>query len=81
MFERGKEGARVERDTHPYTNRTFRLQSSTSAAILYEGADMIVMELAMRMQYASYVLDRGFTHFDRIAEGVGEILEVEFRSL
>lgn len=81
MFEIAREGARAERDTHPYINRTFRLQSSTSAAILFGSESMVVVELAMRMQYASYVLDRGYSFFDRIAENTGELIEVELRSL
>lgn len=81
MFETARRGARVERDTHAYNNRTFRLQSSTSAAVLYDSEDMVVVELAMRMQYASFVRNMGLTNFDSIVENVGELMALELSSL
>lgn len=60
--------ASEERRTHAYRNRTGTLQSETQASEIRESGDETVIELAMNTEYASYVVDRGFSQFREIAE-------------
>ncbi len=60
--------AAEERRTHTYRNRTFDLQNGTQASEIRESGDEIAIELSMDTEYASYVVDRGFSQFREIAE-------------
>jgi hypothetical protein len=62
-----KEAAMTERFTHEYKNQTGHLQQSTEAAVVSETDNEIEIHLEMGEEYASYVVDRGYSEFEEIA--------------
>jgi hypothetical protein len=67
MLRAAKHSAKYERDTHPYTNRTFRLQRSTDAGMM-GGWEEISVVLYMGMYYASFVNNLGYSHIENAAQ-------------
>jgi phosphoserine phosphatase len=59
--------ATEERDTHAYQNQTGHAQQGTKAAVVSEGSDEFKATLEMAEEYSSYLVDRGFSRFDKIA--------------
>jgi hypothetical protein len=53
--------AAEERRTHVYNNYTFRLEGSTFALGPFERGDDVEVEYGARMEYASFVENRGRT--------------------
>lgn len=76
----------IEREGHPYRNRTGNLERST---ISYDAADPrdreIVVHAEMGMSYASHVNDLGYSRIDDVmknaAEGIQNRLEQEAEKL
>lgn len=66
----------IERQGHPYRNRTGNLERST---ISYDAADPrdreIVVVAEMGMSYASFVNDRGYSRIDDVMRNAGEEIE------
>lgn len=62
-----KQAALEERLTHRYKNQTGHLQQSTAATVVSEDDDGIEIHLEMGEEYATYVIDRGFSEFESIA--------------
>lgn len=62
-----KEAALEERLTHTYQNQTGHLQQSTAAVVVSEDDDGIEIHLEMGEEYATYVIDRGYSRFEKIA--------------
>lgn len=66
----------IERQGHPYRNRTGNLQRST---ISYDAADPrdreITVVAEMGMSYASFVNDRGYSLIDDVMRNAGEEIE------
>lgn len=58
--------AAYERANHTYKNRTGNLERSTQGSVTKDG-DTFEVSLVMGMEYASYVVGRGFSQID-IAE-------------
>lgn len=61
MFDVLFEVAAEARDSHQYTNRTGDLEGSTYAVPISRDPSNVEIELAARMEYASFVDDRGFS--------------------
>lgn len=59
--------AAYERANHLYKNRTGNLEKSTIGKVTKSG-DEIEASLQMNMDYASYVVNRGFSKIDEAAE-------------
>ena len=59
--------AAEERNTHDYRNQTGHLQQSTRAVVVDESDDHFEAHLEMGEEYASYVVDRGYSNFRNIA--------------
>lgn len=59
--------AQFERDTHPYTNRTGRLEHTTRGYVAVATDTDTVGCLEMFMPYASFVRCRGYSHIDEAA--------------
>ena len=57
MWSAGVLAANSERDTHEYTNRTFRLQMNTGAQIVSNTAMVSTISVEMDTHYASYIVD------------------------
>lgn len=68
MLRVGQYWAAYERATHPYTNRTYRLQRSTDATMSSMG-DGATLCLRMEMFYASYVDNLGYSNIRQAAAG------------
>lgn len=62
-----KQAALEERFTHRYQNQTGHLQQSTAAVVVSETDNEIEVHLEIGEEYASYVVDRGFSDFEDIA--------------
>ncbi len=66
----------IEREGHPYRNRTGNLQRST---ISYDSADPRDREIKvyaeMGMDYASHVNDRGYSLIDGVMKNAGEEIQ------
>lgn len=60
--------ATEERDTHTYQNQTGHAQQGTKAAVVSEGDNEFVATLEMGEEYSSYLVARGYSRFDKIAE-------------
>lgn len=58
-----EQAAAYERGSHRYQNRTGNLEGSTRGYATRQG-DEIEVSLEMGMDYASYVVDRGFSNID-----------------
>jgi hypothetical protein len=63
---------------HAYQNRTGFLEASTYASAVEESGDEAVVELAARMDYASYVNNRGLMRIDERAAEAATELEYAF---
>lgn len=59
--------AAIERRTHAYRNRTRRLEGSTFALGPFHDGDGARVEFGARMEYASYVEDRGLSRVTDLA--------------
>ena len=69
--------AEQERQTHAYQNRTGNLEASTVGQWAGESGDLYAVELRMGdydAPYASFVVDRGYSNFHRIAERAGKAI-------
>lgn len=62
-----QEAAIEERFTHAYQNQTGHLQQSTGAVVVSESDNEVEIHLEMGEEYASYVVDRGYSKFEEIA--------------
>jgi hypothetical protein len=66
----------IEREGHPYRNRTGNLERST---ISYDAASPrdreIVVHAEMGMHYASYVNDLGYSRIDDVMKNAGEAIQ------
>lgn len=62
-----KMAAMEERRTHRYINRTGRLERETKASMVRSSRNRAVGELVMNTDYASYIVQRGFSSIERIA--------------
>lgn len=60
--------ASEERNTHAYQNQTGHLQQSTAMHIVSEDSDSFTATLEMGEEYASFVVKRGYSRFDKIAK-------------
>lgn len=60
--------ANEERNTHRYQNQTGHLQQSTAAHVVSEDSDSFTATLEMGEEYASYVVKRKYSDFDKIAK-------------
>lgn len=58
--------AAEERNTHEYRNQTGHLQQSTRAQVVDESDDYFEAHLEMGEEYASHVVDRGYSNFRNI---------------
>ncbi len=67
-----------ERRTHVYNNYTFRLEGSTFALGPFSGDDTAEVEAGARMEYASFVEDRGRTRVRELVLRAGTELEYKF---
>jgi len=77
MLKAGQQAAKYERSTHPYTNRTGRLEYTTRAYTA-GGGDSVDLYLVMEMFYASFVNNLGYSHIDDAAQQCGEWIERGF---
>jgi hypothetical protein len=68
--------AREERDTHVYNNYTFRLEGSTFALGPFFRGDEVEVEYGARMEYASFVENRGRTRVREL--GLKAATELDF---
>jgi len=59
--------ANYEKQNHTYTNRTGNLEASTKGIVTKSG-DEFEVSLVMEMEYASYVVARGFSQIDIAAK-------------
>ncbi len=59
--------ANEERTTHAYQNQTGHLQQSTASRVVDESDDRFEAHLEMGEEYASFVVKRGYSRFDAIA--------------
>ena len=57
------QAAAYERSTHRYQNRTGNLEGSTRGYATRQGNE-IEVSLEMGMDYASYIVDKGFSNID-----------------
>lgn len=80
MLRIGHFAAEYERSTHPYQNRTGMLEASTRAFIT-EGADEVVLTLAMDMPYASHVDRLGYSHVGEAAAMIDRQLSAGFEAI
>lgn len=67
MRHAADKAAAYERANHTYTNRTGNLERSTQGHVTKSG-DSFEVSLEMGMDYASYVVDRGFSKIDIAAQ-------------
>lgn len=72
MWEVCDDAARREQAEHRYRNRTHNTEQGTLALLpLVVGHDVVEVELAMRTEYSSFLVDRDFSDFpDTVAECV-----------
>ncbi|MGK3981308.1 hypothetical protein WMF38_57455 [Sorangium sp. So ce118] len=69
--------AREERRTHIYNNITHRLENSTFALGPFGSGDDVSVEYGARMEYASFVDDRGRTRVRELGDQAAT--EIEYR--
>jgi hypothetical protein len=67
--------ATSERRTHAYKNRTFALQRGTQASEIIEVGDQRMVMLQMDTDYASYVVRRGLSNIDDVAQKAASLIE------
>ena len=60
--------ANEERTTHAYKNQTGHAQQGTASRVISESDDHFLAHLEMGEEYSSYLVNRGFSRFDEIAE-------------
>lgn len=70
--------AREERRTHVYNNYTHRLENSTFALGPFERGDEVEVEYGARMEYASYVDNRGRTRVRELGARAEQEIEYKF---
>lgn len=78
--------ASEERNTHDYRNQTGHLQQSTASRVIEEDDDSFLVRIEMGEEYASHVVNRGYSDFHTIVgKAAGEIsahmVEVSKRGL
>jgi hypothetical protein len=69
--------AREERRTHVYNNYTHRLENSTFALGPFGSGDEVSVEYGARMEYASFVDNRGRTRVREL--GNRAAIEIEYK--
>lgn len=70
--------AAEERRTHVYNNYTHRLENSTFALGPFERGDEVNVDYGARMEYASYVDNRGRTRVRQLGDRAAEEIEYKF---
>lgn len=70
--------AALERATHEYNNYTHRLENSTFALGPLKSADGVSVEYGARMEYASFVENRGRTRVREIGLRAGDRIRILF---
>lgn len=73
--------AKVERSTHKYKNRTYRLQGSTFALGPIGGTDYTETEIGARMPYASFVERRGLSRITDLSKAAENEVEFMFETI
>lgn len=62
MLKAAQDAADMERRTHSYVNRTYRLENSTEAVMVCRTPDCIRVDLAMTAPYASVIEAKGLSN-------------------
>lgn len=70
--------AAEERRTHVYNNYTHRLENSTFALGPFERGNEVEVEYGARMEYASYVDNRGRTRVRQFGDQAATEIEFKF---
>ncbi len=70
MHDAAKAGAEDEQRRHEYVNRTYKLQTNTTAEIEKIASTESIVTLQMDTEYASYVVNRGLSTIEQQAEKV-----------
>lgn len=70
--------AAEERRTHVYNNYTHRLENSTFALGPFEHGGEVEVEYGARMEYASFVDDRGRTRVREYGDEASKTIEYKF---
>lgn len=80
MLKAGAQAIKYEVQTHPYHNRTGRLEHTTRAYTVV-GADEVDLYMVMEMFYASFVNNLGYSHIDDAALQCGQWIARGFQTM
>lgn len=76
-----EEAAMEERFTHEYQNQTGHLQQSTAAGLVSDSDNELHIDLEQGEEYASYVVEKGYSDFPDIAERAQKKIDRKFAAV
>jgi len=76
-----REAAMEERFTHEYKNQTGHLHNSTEAGLVSDSDNELRIDLEQGEEYASYVVEKGYSDFPDIAERTARKIDRKFAAV